>query len=158
MSFFVNSQSIQRWAGTMDARSRLPHVIRQLIWATIDRGNLRKVDFPAYDSSQRRGFDGEVICDKGNAWVPEGRTVWELSVEQHTTAKADRDLKKRTDSTSPEEREVTNYVYLTARHFQDKKAWEADQNKLEQWKAVKAAGLTATYWQQGEDGRWDKKA
>lgn len=28
----------------------------------------------------------------------------------------------------------------------------------EQWKAVKAAGLTATYWQQSESGRWEKKA
>lgn len=27
-----------------------------------------------------------------------------------------------------------------------------------QWKAVKAAGLAATYWQQTEAGRWEKKA
>ena len=28
----------------------------------------------------------------------------------------------------------------------------------QQWKAVKAAGLDATYWQQSEAGRWEKKA
>jgi len=28
----------------------------------------------------------------------------------------------------------------------------------EQWKAVKAAGFEATYWQQDERGRWEKKA
>lgn len=27
-----------------------------------------------------------------------------------------------------------------------------------QWKAVKTAGLTASYWQQSEGGRWEKKA
>jgi len=27
-----------------------------------------------------------------------------------------------------------------------------------QWKAVKAAGLEATYWQQNDQGRWEKKA
>lgn len=27
-----------------------------------------------------------------------------------------------------------------------------------QWKAVKAAGLAATYWQQNDGGRWEKKA
>ena len=27
-----------------------------------------------------------------------------------------------------------------------------------QWKAAKAAGCAVTYWQQGEDGRWEKKA
>lgn len=26
------------------------------------------------------------------------------------------------------------------------------------WKAIKAAGASATYWQQGEGGRWEKKA
>ena len=28
----------------------------------------------------------------------------------------------------------------------------------QQWKAVKAAGLDATYWQQNAQGRWEKKA
>jgi DNA polymerase-3 subunit chi len=28
----------------------------------------------------------------------------------------------------------------------------------ETWKRVKAAGHDATYWQQGENGRWEKKA
>lgn len=28
----------------------------------------------------------------------------------------------------------------------------------EQWKAVKAAGYDATYWQQDDRGRWEKKA
>jgi len=28
----------------------------------------------------------------------------------------------------------------------------------QQWKAVKAAGLDATYWQQSAQGRWEKKA
>jgi DNA polymerase-3 subunit chi len=28
----------------------------------------------------------------------------------------------------------------------------------EQWKAVKAAGCQATYWQQSREGRWEKKA
>jgi DNA polymerase-3 subunit chi len=35
---------------------------------------------------------------------------------------------------------------------------EALQRARAQWKAVKAAGLAATYWQQTEDGRWEKKA
>jgi DNA polymerase-3 subunit chi len=28
----------------------------------------------------------------------------------------------------------------------------------EQWKAVKAAGCEATYWQQSPEGRWEKRA
>jgi DNA polymerase-3 subunit chi len=37
-----------------------------------------------------------------------------------------------------------------------------DQQQLEQareqWKALKAEGHTLTYWQQNEEGRWEKKA
>jgi len=35
---------------------------------------------------------------------------------------------------------------------------EAVQRARMQWKAVKAAGLAATYWQQTDAGRWEKKA
>jgi DNA polymerase-3 subunit chi len=28
----------------------------------------------------------------------------------------------------------------------------------QQWKAAKAAGASVTYWQQGDSGRWEKKA
>ena len=35
---------------------------------------------------------------------------------------------------------------------------EALQRARGQWKAVKNAGLGATYWQQSESGRWEKKA
>lgn len=35
---------------------------------------------------------------------------------------------------------------------------EALTRAREQWKSVRAAGLVATYWQQSESGRWEKKA
>ena len=35
---------------------------------------------------------------------------------------------------------------------------EALARAREQWRAVKAAGHDATYWQQGSGGRWEKKA
>ena len=34
----------------------------------------------------------------------------------------------------------------------------AVERARQQWKAVKAAGCEATYWQQTSDGRWEKKA
>lgn len=35
---------------------------------------------------------------------------------------------------------------------------EAVARARTQWKAAKAAGATATYWQQNDNGRWEKKA
>ena len=115
-----------------------PHVIRQLVWATVDRHHITKVDFPAYESVQRPGFDGEVICEHGNAWVPTGRSVWELSVDGKKSSKADGDFEKRTEGTPKEEREQTTYVCLTARHWQKKAEWMREREKSKAWKAVKA--------------------
>ena len=80
MSYFVNSLLIRHWAETTAARTMLPHIIRQLVWATIGRQHIRKIDFPAYESGQRPGFDGEVSASDGNAWVPTGQS--RLGVER----------------------------------------------------------------------------
>ena len=48
--------------------------------------------------------------------------------------------------------------YARAVFLFDGRSEEALQRARQQWKAVKAAGLTATYWQQSEAGKWEKKA
>ncbi len=44
-------------------------------------------------------------------------------------------------------------VYLFDGHDADAVARARDQ-----WKAAKAAGCEATYWQQSPEGRWEKRA
>ena len=48
--------------------------------------------------------------------------------------------------------------YSRAVFLFDGRSEEALQRARLQWKAVKAAGLSATYWQQTEAGKWEKKA
>lgn len=48
--------------------------------------------------------------------------------------------------------------YARAVFLFDGRSEEALQRARQQWKAVKAAGLTATYWQQSDAGKWEKKA
>ena len=138
MSYFVNTLSIRQWAATIGSRSTLPHVVRQLVWATIDRTALKRVDFPAYESTARPGFDGEIISEQSNAWVQTGRSVWELSVEGKQTAKADGDFKKRSESIPKSERDDAVFLCLTARHWQNKKTWASAQKQLGLWKDVVA--------------------
>jgi len=49
-------------------------------------------------------------------------------------------------------------AYARAVFLFDGRMDEALQRAREQWKAVKTAGMTATYWQQSEAGKWEKKA
>jgi hypothetical protein len=137
MNYFVNTQSIRRWAQErLDARSRLPQVIRRLVHATVS--TITKIDFPANESTQRSGFDGLVVCTEGNAWVPSGRSSWELSVEKGIKDKADRDLQKRTKVVPKRDQLETTFVFLTPRHWENKAKWAEDANGLGNWKEVRA--------------------
>jgi len=49
-------------------------------------------------------------------------------------------------------------AYTRAVFLFDGRSDEAVASARKQWKAVKAAGHEATYWQQNEKGRWEKKA
>jgi hypothetical protein len=143
MDFFVTAGAIEAWAESLDARSALPHVVRRLVVATAS--GISEIDFPAYESVQRQGFDGIVNCTGGNAWVPTGRSVWELSAEkdkygQFRVGKANHDFNKRTDRTSREHQEQTVYVCLTPRRFNGKRDWaqEKRDDKKSFWRGVRA--------------------
>lgn len=143
MDFFVTARSIQHWADSLDARSVLPQIVRRLVIATV--GDISEIDFPAYESIQRPGFDGIVDCTGGNAWVPAGRSVWELSTEkddrgQFKVAKANEDFDKRTVNTPRDEQERSFYVCLTPRTFNRKRDWaqEKRDNKNSFWREIRA--------------------
>lgn len=116
----------------------LPQVVRRLVIATILPSRLRQIDFPAHESAQRSGFDGVVTCDEGNAWVPTGRSVWELGVGDGVKAKADEDYNKRTAETSEADRKETVFVFVTPRHWEKKAAWVNEKSSLGHWKDVRA--------------------
>lgn len=164
MDFFVTARSIQDWADSLAARSTLPHVVRRLVASTAT--GITVIDFPAYESGQREGFDGIVDCASGNAWVPKGRSVWELSTEkddrgQFKVSKANDDFNKRTEKTPREQQEQTVYVCLTPRGFNSKRDWAQkkdddknsfwrgirayDADDLEQWAEAAPAGVTAWF-------------
>ncbi len=137
MNYFVRTQEIRRWAQErLDARSTLPHLLRRLVHATVE--NISKIDFPAYESIQRSGFDGVIECQLGNAWVPSGRSVWELSVSKDCKTKAAKDFQKRTDETPENERKKSTFVFVTPRHWEKKVEWSTTATASGKWKEVRA--------------------
>ena len=55
---WISAQDIDRWADTIDARSRLPELVRRLAHATVEPSDFRHVDFNAGEETQRPGYDG----------------------------------------------------------------------------------------------------
>jgi hypothetical protein len=136
MNYFVNALAIRRWADQLTARSTLPQVVRRLVHATVR--DISAVDFPAHESVQRSGFDGVVVCGRGNAWVPAGRSVWELGVTKDVKGKADVDFDKRTDEAAEAVQQEATYVAVTPRHWENKAQWAKDQAGKGKWKEIRA--------------------
>ncbi|MCF8004463.1 MAG: HigA family addiction module antidote protein [Chromatiaceae bacterium] len=133
----IKASQIDQWAGSqIDARSRLPVLLRKLVHST---GNdLRQVDFPGYDNAQRKGSDGFVEAGAATAWIPEGRSYWEFGTDQRPGAKAESDYKARLDSVDPAERANSTFVFVTPRNWSVKTEWEKRKNEARDWKAVRA--------------------
>ena len=133
----IRARQIADWsAGNIQARDRLPVLLRRLIHAT--GRELRHVDFPGYDNAQRHGWDGWVEAGAATPWVPEGKSGWEFGVDQRPGAKAERDYQARLHTLSPAERAECAFVFVTPRNWEGKDGWARGKEAAGDWKAVRA--------------------
>lgn len=137
MLAFIDGQAIAEWAARIGASHQLPQLIRRLIWATLSPLEIKHINFPAGADVQLPGFDGQLETSVQSQWIPEGRSVWELSVQGQSSTKATKDYIKRRDSLEPNERAQLAYVVVSARRWKDstKQDW-IDGRKEDGWKEV----------------------
>src|SRR3546814_5460896 len=100
----ISATELAHWAGTTPAQSELPRLVRRLVHAA---ASLTQISFPAGDSVTSPGFDGELHSHEGNAWVPAGFSVWELSCRGDVGTKANEDFDKRCAATPESDRKST---------------------------------------------------
>jgi len=135
----ITATQIAAWATTRAAQQQLPQLARKLLQAA--RADLTEIDMPAGDSITRHGWDGRVSAKTGNAWLPTGRSYWELSCEganaSAVTRKANKDYNNRLADVPPEERTSATYVAVTARKWTTKQRWRDDKAE-DGWRAVRA--------------------
>jgi len=132
----ADATDLHRWADRLEARSRLPELLRRLILATplgIDR-----VSFPAGEGIQLGGWDGVLVARSASPFVPEGYSVWEFGVNSKVKAKADEDYRKRTDEPLGLRQSDTTYIFVTPRRWSRKEGWVAERQAEGTWKEVRA--------------------
>lgn len=144
----------ERWAATPQAKVLLPEVLRRLVFATVPREHLQKINFPSGAETQRPDYDGTTVTSQGTTFVPEGVTFWELGTEERPQRKANEDYLNRirihdgliaagkTDNIAE-----STYVAVTPRDWQKGSLWATecsegtpykrvlayDSNQLEHW-------------------------
>ena len=128
------ANEIESWADEPSSRAKLAALLRALVHSTC--GELRKVDFPAHDDSERPGWDGRVETGEGNPWVPAGASGWEFGTGKKIKAKADGDFAKRVKATPKVQRLKTTFIFVTPRRWRGKDAWKEAQAAKKLWKNV----------------------
>jgi len=132
----IKARQIEDWAGTTEARSYLPVLLRKLVNST---GNdLRRVDFPGYDNAQRKGSDGFIEADAATPWVPKGNSYWEFGTSKKPGEKAEKDYTARSTLVDPDRRANSTFVFVTPRNWPNKTSWEKKKNEAGHWKTVRA--------------------
>lgn len=103
-------------------------------------GNVTFCNVPAGGAVNQAGWDGELISEDSNAWIPKGRSFWEISCEAKIASKATSDYKKRTVSTPEAIRKNSTFVFVTPRQWSEaaKKKWLKEKEELEEWDEVRA--------------------
>lgn len=131
----IRARQIEDWASGIQARRRLPVLLRLLINST--GISLEKADFPGNDDAERAGWDGRVEAERATPWIPQGSSGWEFGCNQDIKSKADKDFGKRTRSVPESERHSVTFVFVTPRRWKRKNDWEKTRREERQWKDVR---------------------
>ncbi len=134
----VDGTDLTSWAKRRDSQSLLPKLLRQLIHGTIDRDKIVRIGFPAGEGVQLGGWDGILSVTEGSAFVPEGTSVWEMSVRGDIKAKADADYKKRCEDPRGIDPSESTYIFVSPRRWGGKEDWITQRQSEGTWKEVRA--------------------
>jgi len=142
---WINAQDLDRWAATPQAKSLLPDLLRRLVFATIPREHIRKIDFPSGAEVQRPGYDGTTVVTQGTSFVPNGVCFWELGcVVNNPKGKAqdDYDLricehKNRVANGETENLTEATFIAVTAVDWQNCGSWAKDRTQEGNFKEVR---------------------
>lgn len=136
---YIDRSKLKNWADTRNSESELPRLVRRLILETTP--GLVQLGMPAGDGVAAGDWDGSVRATEATAWVPDGLSVWELSVNSSPNKKADEDYSKRTDTPDGTWTAECTYIEVILRTWTARDKWAKNKRNDQVWRDVKAFGL-----------------
>jgi tetratricopeptide (TPR) repeat protein len=131
---YATAKDLNDLAGRTEFRGLLPGIVRSLLAAT---PGVRLVSMAAGDGTWRPGPDGYVECGQGNAFVPDGCSVWEVSNRSRPRTKAQDDYVNRINKPGSVDPSQATFVFVTMRHFKHKVEWRDQRRADGIWKDVR---------------------
>src|SRR5258708_38206271 len=114
-AMLIDAAELTSWAKRRDAQALLPKLVRRLVHGSVDR--VIRASFRAGEGVALSGWDGVVIVEHGNAYLPDGRSGWEMGTSADVKGKADGDYEKRTARPSDTEPSQTTFIFVTPRRW-----------------------------------------
>lgn len=123
----VTASELNIWAGSQDARTAFPDLMRRLLAAT---PGITNVEVRAYEGVAAHGWDGRA-SSTGSFTLPAGELRFEFGTNQDSKTKANSDYEHRQS-----DRSVT-YIAATPRNWAGGAAWSDDRRAEEKFADVK---------------------
>lgn len=136
----ISQEDLEHWADSPESRTEFPRLVRKLITET-GKG-VSFIRMASGSGVATGGFDGVVEAETKTAFVPSGKSVWELSVGDDLKRKADSDYQKRTEK--PIEGVLlaeTTYVQVILRRWGAREDWASERRGEGKWRDVIALGI-----------------
>ena len=133
---WIDPKELDAWAALPEAHTKHPMLVRRLVHATV--ADLSLLDVPSGSSVFSGGWDGRVETRTGNAFVPDGVSVWELSCRNDVATKANEDYAKRSAEPINCDPAETVYVFVTPRLWAGKSDWAQEKSNEKIWANVHA--------------------
>ena len=135
-----DSSEIAQWADKPDAPPNLPELFRRLILATVPKVSL--IGMPSGSSVWLPGWDGLLVAQTGNPWVPQGTSAWEFSCQGNTNSKATSDYHKRTGDPGGVDVAKATFMFGTPREWTGKSKWLKERRAEHQWADVRGVNAS----------------
>ena len=135
----VQRHHVRSWADQGDARYGLVELVQRLVEETANGPVV--VEFAIDEGVDLGGFDGKVRAEAESRWVPDGGSVWELSVRRDVGTKANDDYANRVAAPAGWSMSETVYFAVSLRAWQDRDAWAEARTAERRWSRVRALGL-----------------
>jgi len=124
------------WANRRHAQATLPQLLRRLVHATAEQ--IQHAEFRAGEGVQLAGWDGIVVIEQGNEFVPDGVSAWELGTGKNIRGKADEDFAKRSKDPRGVDPAQSTFVFVTPRRWARKDEWVEARKGEDVWRDVRA--------------------
>ena len=138
-SLRMSRDDLLGWAKGPGADQELPRLLRRLIRETTQ---VERIEFPSGTGVATPGWDGIVECAEGNQFVPDGRSGWEVSVQQSgSDRKARDDYDERVKEVEAEQRRDMDYVAVVCAPWTKARDFEQEKRSLGAFRSVRALNV-----------------